>query len=207
MSYWVCKAGVCVLPSLKQCVCCCYKFGSLLEFKQIFFCWPVPLTVLYRRRPGPKGDWTSPHPWDDCGPTRGELCWSRARHRHRPSPARRPSDPNGEHLSVKKEGSSKSPLYSAGPRNRFECLESNIRQVTQTHWFTPGLHAPLTWCQNAFWKKWLPFLLFCWETRNLILQSSCPAIRLHMKLPLFYILLGIFKIGLQSLARLEADGS
>lgn len=61
--------------------------------------------ILHRRRPGPKGDWTSHHPRGDCGPTKGELCWSRA-HRH-PSPAPRPSDPDREHRSVKKRGTFK----------------------------------------------------------------------------------------------------
>lgn len=98
MSYWLCKGGVCV------CVCASPPVGLLLEVKtcQILFA-----DVLHRRRPGPKGDWTNHHPWGDCGPTRGELCWSRAHHHI--SPTHGPCDPDWEHRFVKKRGSSENP--------------------------------------------------------------------------------------------------
>lgn len=163
--------------------------------------WLWLLTVLHRRRPGPKGDGTSPHPRGGWGPTRGRLCWTRARccrryhhhhHHHLLSPAPR-SDPDREHCSVRDH-----------PKPSFEQICSIIRQVT--HRFAPTLHAH---------DARLGCLFFCFptetQTRNLILQwcykphNSCPAFRLHIEPHFVLFTAGYFKIGLQSLARLEGS--
>lgn len=116
------------------------------------------MSFASRWRPGPEGDWTSFHPWGDCGPKRGELCWSRARCRrhHHPSPTPRPSDPYREHRSVKKERAHL--LQSAGPPYRFKFLESNIRQVTQAVYSTSSRSTHMM--PDCFLgEKWLPFIL------------------------------------------------
>lgn len=80
------------------CVCRFLKFKTRLN---------LFADILHRRRPGPKGDWTSHHPRGGCGSTKGSTAYC-----HR-SPVPKPSGPHREHRSVRKRDSSCSqPVHS-----------------------------------------------------------------------------------------------
>lgn len=174
-------------------VCCSYVCWFHCLNSSSSFSWYVPLTVMHRRRRIPEGDWTSLHPWSERGPSPGELCWSGARpHPHHPPRLLcRASD--RVHRSVKNRGLAAILFNSAAPCNKEPSVQpgSSHSMHKMSDCSLGGKSAVSSYLRSRISEKHSQFLL---------------ATGRHILRPMFYFS-GYFKIGLQSLAGLEASES